>query len=113
MKGTPWKIYILAAIATKWNGLSSTRSGFTWCWLDDMELRGDQVAWCDDVEKSRSDSQGCWSVWLELDNRAKKEEEASPYHRPVVLKESDWPAVNVTDPGFVLSYWVFLFFLFF
>lgn len=47
MKGTPWKIYILAAIATKWNGLSSTRFGFTWRWLDDMELRGDQVAWCD------------------------------------------------------------------
>lgn len=46
-KGTPWKIYILAATATKWNGLSSARLGSTWRWLDDMELRGDRVAWCD------------------------------------------------------------------
>lgn len=45
-KGTPWKIYILAATATKWNGLSSARLGSAWRWLDDMELSGDQVAWC-------------------------------------------------------------------
>lgn len=45
-KGTPWKIYTLAATATKWNGLSSARFGSAWRWLDDMELSGDQVAWC-------------------------------------------------------------------
>lgn len=42
MKGTPWKIYVLAAVATKWNGPSATRLVFAQCWLDDKELGGDR-----------------------------------------------------------------------